>query len=148
MWGEYDSGRRLSDRISEITLWKKSLEACAEELDAEMDALTLVSRVVMLFMVKTAIYLHLYNFKDCAYFNFSSIRCIGIYYLVLSYRIVSYRIVSYLTLPYVIYGNLIFFLSYFILSYLVLPYLILSYLTLCFMNFYSELPKIFNYFKF
>ncbi|KAM9434785.1 tektin-2 [Clarias gariepinus] len=40
-WGEYDSNRRLSDRISDITDWKKSLEACAEEVDAEMDALTL-----------------------------------------------------------------------------------------------------------
>ncbi|XP_060721841.1 tektin-2 [Tachysurus vachellii] len=40
-WGEYDSTRRLSDRINDITLWKKSLEACAEELDTEMDTLTL-----------------------------------------------------------------------------------------------------------
>ncbi|KAF5904317.1 Tektin-2, partial [Clarias magur] len=40
-WGEYDSNRRLSDRISDITDWKKSLEACAEEVDTEMDALTL-----------------------------------------------------------------------------------------------------------
>ncbi|KAK3525223.1 hypothetical protein QTP86_023307 [Hemibagrus guttatus] len=40
-WGEYDSNRRLNDRISDITLWRKRLETCAEELDTEMDALTL-----------------------------------------------------------------------------------------------------------
>ncbi|KAI5087267.1 tektin-2 [Silurus meridionalis] len=40
-WGEYDSSRRLRDRINDITLSKKSLEACAEKLDMEMDALTL-----------------------------------------------------------------------------------------------------------
>ncbi|XP_036423229.1 tektin-2 [Colossoma macropomum] len=39
-WDEYDSSRRLSDRISDIARWKKSLEACAQEVDAEIDALT------------------------------------------------------------------------------------------------------------
>lgn len=48
IWGEYDNNRRLSDRISEVKLWKKSLEACAEEVDTEMDALTLVSRFITL----------------------------------------------------------------------------------------------------
>ncbi|XP_066530945.1 tektin-2 [Hoplias malabaricus] len=41
IWDEYDSSRRLSDRISDITRWKKSLEACAQEVDAEIEALTL-----------------------------------------------------------------------------------------------------------
>ncbi|XP_067267873.1 tektin-2 [Chanodichthys erythropterus] len=40
-WDEYDSSRRLSDRINDITRWKENLKACAQEVDAEMDALTL-----------------------------------------------------------------------------------------------------------
>uniref|UniRef100_A0A8C1IC51 Tektin n=2 Tax=Cyprinus carpio TaxID=7962 RepID=A0A8C1IC51_CYPCA len=40
-WDEYDSTRRLSDRINDVTRWKENLKACAQQLDAEMDALTL-----------------------------------------------------------------------------------------------------------
>ncbi|XP_016419172.1 tektin-2-like [Sinocyclocheilus rhinocerous] len=41
-WDEYDSSRRLSDRINDVTRWKENLKACAQQVDAEMDALTLV----------------------------------------------------------------------------------------------------------
>ncbi|XP_043072936.1 tektin-2 [Puntigrus tetrazona] len=40
-WDEYDSSRRLSDRVDDVTRWKDSLKACAQQVDAEMDALTL-----------------------------------------------------------------------------------------------------------
>uniref|UniRef100_A0A8C2F0R8 Tektin n=1 Tax=Cyprinus carpio TaxID=7962 RepID=A0A8C2F0R8_CYPCA len=40
-WDEYDSTRRLSDRINDVTRWKENLKACAQQVDAEMDALTL-----------------------------------------------------------------------------------------------------------
>ncbi|KAK7124517.1 hypothetical protein R3I94_018779 [Phoxinus phoxinus] len=40
-WEEYDSSRRLSDRINDVAHWKENLKACAQEVDAEMDALTL-----------------------------------------------------------------------------------------------------------
>ncbi|RXN28555.1 tektin-2 [Labeo rohita] len=40
-WDEYDSSRRLSDRINDVTHWKENLNACAQQVDAEMDALTL-----------------------------------------------------------------------------------------------------------
>ncbi|XP_042601152.1 tektin-2 [Cyprinus carpio] len=40
-WDEYDSSRRLSDRINDVTRWKENLKACAQQVDAEMDALTL-----------------------------------------------------------------------------------------------------------
>ncbi|KAG9279438.1 tektin-2 [Astyanax mexicanus] len=39
-WDEYDSSRRLNDRISDVTRWKKSLEACVQDVNAEIDALT------------------------------------------------------------------------------------------------------------
>lgn len=61
-WGEYDSNRRLSDRISDITLWKKSLETCAEEVDTEMDALTLVGRVITLLTVESEYLYFLFSF--------------------------------------------------------------------------------------
>ncbi|KAK2887481.1 hypothetical protein QQF64_013355 [Cirrhinus molitorella] len=40
-WDEYDSTRRLSDRINDVAHWKNNLNACAQQVDAEMDALTL-----------------------------------------------------------------------------------------------------------
>ncbi|XP_072530840.1 tektin-2 [Salminus brasiliensis] len=40
-WDEYDSSRRLNDRISDVTRWKKTLEAYAQDVDQEIDALTL-----------------------------------------------------------------------------------------------------------
>nr|XP_055076452.1 tektin-2 [Misgurnus anguillicaudatus]XP_055076453.1 tektin-2 [Misgurnus anguillicaudatus] len=40
-WDNYDSSRRLSDRINDVTRWKENLKACAQEVDAEMEALTL-----------------------------------------------------------------------------------------------------------
>ncbi|KAG1948680.1 tektin-2 [Pimephales promelas] len=40
-WEEYDSSRRLSDRINDVLRWKENLKACAQEVDTEMDALTL-----------------------------------------------------------------------------------------------------------
>ncbi|KAF4100636.1 hypothetical protein G5714_018832 [Onychostoma macrolepis] len=40
-WDEYDSSRRLSDRIIDVARWKENLKACAQQVDAEMDALTL-----------------------------------------------------------------------------------------------------------
>ncbi|XP_056336295.1 tektin-2 [Danio aesculapii] len=40
-WNEYDSTRKLSDRINDITRWKENLKACAQEVDEEMDALTM-----------------------------------------------------------------------------------------------------------
>ncbi|XP_051992625.1 tektin-2 isoform X2 [Xyrauchen texanus] len=40
-WDEYESSRRLSDRINDITCWKENIKACAQEVDVEMDALTL-----------------------------------------------------------------------------------------------------------
>lgn len=89
-WGEYDSSRRLSDRISDITLWKKSLEACAEELDTEMDALTLVSGVIALLMVKPATYSHINSFKDRSTFYSSSIICHASYLPMFSWQIYSW----------------------------------------------------------
>lgn len=44
-WDNYDSSRRLSDRIDDITRWKEKLKACAQEVNAEMDALTLVNNI-------------------------------------------------------------------------------------------------------
>ncbi|XP_076864124.1 tektin-2 [Brachyhypopomus gauderio] len=38
---EYDNSCRLSDRVRDITHWKKSLEACALKVDSEMDLLIL-----------------------------------------------------------------------------------------------------------
>ncbi|XP_026784135.3 tektin-2 isoform X2 [Pangasianodon hypophthalmus] len=61
MWDEYDSNRRLGDRISDITLWKKSLEACAEELDAEMDALTLTKEAAERALAATVLPLEVTN---------------------------------------------------------------------------------------
>ncbi|XP_028820571.1 tektin-2 isoform X1 [Denticeps clupeoides] len=40
-WLESDSNRRLSDRIHDISHWKELLEFCVQEVDREMDALTL-----------------------------------------------------------------------------------------------------------
>ncbi len=42
---EYDSSRRLSDRINDVTRWRENPKACAQQVDAEMDALTLVINV-------------------------------------------------------------------------------------------------------
>lgn len=85
-WGEYDSTRQLSDRINDITLWKKSLEACAEELDTEMDTLTLVSRVITLLVVKSDIFF--YNIYSLLFlFSFS------LHYIFIS---ISINILSYL----------------------------------------------------
>ncbi|XP_058261120.1 tektin-2 [Hemibagrus wyckioides] len=60
-WGEYDSNRRLSDRISDITLWKKSLETCAEEVDTEMDALTLTKEAAERALASTVLPLEVTN---------------------------------------------------------------------------------------
>uniref|UniRef100_A0A673FZU9 Tektin n=1 Tax=Sinocyclocheilus rhinocerous TaxID=307959 RepID=A0A673FZU9_9TELE len=40
-WDEYDSSWRLTDRINDVTRWKENLKACAQQVDAETDALTL-----------------------------------------------------------------------------------------------------------
>ncbi|XP_046874534.1 tektin-2 [Hypomesus transpacificus] len=40
-WNESDSSRRLTERVWDITRWRDTLEASAQELDREMDALTL-----------------------------------------------------------------------------------------------------------
>ncbi|XP_053494135.1 tektin-2 [Ictalurus furcatus] len=61
IWGEYDNNRRLSDRISEVKLWKKSLEACAEEVDTEMDALTLTKEAVERALAATVLPLEVTN---------------------------------------------------------------------------------------
>ena len=42
-WNESDSSRRLTERVWDITRWRDTLEASAQELDREMDALTLVN---------------------------------------------------------------------------------------------------------
>ncbi|XP_067111503.1 tektin-2-like [Osmerus mordax] len=41
IWNESDSSRRLTERVWGITRWRETLEASAQELDREMDALTL-----------------------------------------------------------------------------------------------------------
>ncbi|KAF4080425.1 hypothetical protein AMELA_G00171200 [Ameiurus melas] len=61
IWGEYDNNRRLSDRISEVKLWKKSLEACAEEVDTEMDALTLTKEAAERALAATVLPLEVTN---------------------------------------------------------------------------------------
>ncbi|TSO05425.1 Tektin-2 [Bagarius yarrelli] len=61
LWGEYDSSRRLSDRISDVTLWKRSLQACAEELDAEMEALTLTKEAAERALAATVLPLEVTN---------------------------------------------------------------------------------------
>ncbi|XP_060760069.1 tektin-2 [Neoarius graeffei] len=61
LWGEYDSNRQLNDRIGDITLWKKSLEACAEELDKEMDALTLAKEAAERALAATVLPLEVTN---------------------------------------------------------------------------------------
>ncbi|XP_041738726.1 tektin-2 isoform X2 [Coregonus clupeaformis] len=40
-WDTSDSSRRLSDRIWDISRWRETLESCAQEVEKEMDALTL-----------------------------------------------------------------------------------------------------------
>uniref|UniRef100_UPI003AAA29FB tektin-2 n=1 Tax=Centroberyx gerrardi TaxID=166262 RepID=UPI003AAA29FB len=40
-WDESDNSRRLSDRVWDVARWKEALEACAQEVDREMEALTL-----------------------------------------------------------------------------------------------------------
>ncbi|KAJ8000303.1 hypothetical protein DPEC_G00203440 [Dallia pectoralis] len=40
-WDEVNSSRRLSDRIWDLSRWRDTLESCAQEVDKEMDALTL-----------------------------------------------------------------------------------------------------------
>ncbi|KAL2079973.1 hypothetical protein ACEWY4_023766 [Coilia grayii] len=39
-WDEHDSSRKLSDRVHDLTQWKGKLEACAKDVDKEMDVLT------------------------------------------------------------------------------------------------------------
>ncbi|XP_063041923.1 tektin-2 isoform X2 [Engraulis encrasicolus] len=39
-WDETDSSRKLSDRIDVLNQWKTKLEACAKDVDKEMDVLT------------------------------------------------------------------------------------------------------------
>ncbi|XP_061597322.1 tektin-2 [Cololabis saira] len=41
VWDESETRRRLSDRVWDVTRWKEALEACAQEVDKEMEALTL-----------------------------------------------------------------------------------------------------------
>uniref|UniRef100_A0A674CR06 Tektin n=1 Tax=Salmo trutta TaxID=8032 RepID=A0A674CR06_SALTR len=40
-WDKSDSSRRLSDRIWDISRWRETLESCIQEVEKEMDALTL-----------------------------------------------------------------------------------------------------------
>ncbi|XP_058474357.1 tektin-2 [Solea solea] len=40
-WDERDTSHRLSDRIWGVARWREALEACAQKVDEEMDALTL-----------------------------------------------------------------------------------------------------------
>lgn len=42
-WDESDTSHRLSDRAWDVARWKEALEACTQEVDREMEALTLVS---------------------------------------------------------------------------------------------------------
>lgn len=42
-WDESDTSRRLSDRAGDVARWKEALESCTQEVDKEMEALTLVS---------------------------------------------------------------------------------------------------------
>ncbi|XP_034016019.1 tektin-2 [Thalassophryne amazonica] len=41
IWDENETSCRLSDRIWDVARWKEALEACAQKLDEEMEALTL-----------------------------------------------------------------------------------------------------------
>lgn len=41
-WDESDTRRRLSDRVWDVSRWKEALETCAQKVDEEMEALTLV----------------------------------------------------------------------------------------------------------
>ncbi|KAJ8273410.1 hypothetical protein GJAV_G00101310 [Gymnothorax javanicus] len=40
-WDKIDNSRRLRDRITDLTRWKEDLAACAQEVDSEMEVLTL-----------------------------------------------------------------------------------------------------------
>lgn len=42
-WDESDTSHRLSDRAWDVARWKEALEICAQEVDKEMESLTLVS---------------------------------------------------------------------------------------------------------
>lgn len=41
-WDESDTSHRLRDRVWDVARWKEVLESCAQKVDEEMEALTLV----------------------------------------------------------------------------------------------------------
>lgn len=41
-WNEHDNGTRLAERIDEVEKWKQELDKCLGEVNAEIDALTLM----------------------------------------------------------------------------------------------------------
>ncbi|MEE6525478.1 hypothetical protein FKM82_025524, partial [Ascaphus truei] len=41
-WDEHDNRTRLCDRIDEVDKWRKDLDKCLSDVDAEIDALTLI----------------------------------------------------------------------------------------------------------
>nr|XP_020497969.1 tektin-2 [Labrus bergylta] len=54
-WDESDTSRRLSDRAWDVARWKDVLEACAQKVDEEMEALTLSKEQVEQALAATAV---------------------------------------------------------------------------------------------
>ena len=46
-WDESDTSRRLGARLWDVTRCRDSLESCAVEVDQEMEALTLVTSMLL-----------------------------------------------------------------------------------------------------
>ncbi|XP_064204867.1 tektin-2 isoform X1 [Anguilla rostrata] len=54
-WDKSDNSRRLRDRITDLSRWKENLAACAREVDAEMEALTLTKEELERTLAATAL---------------------------------------------------------------------------------------------
>ncbi|KAF7669652.1 hypothetical protein LDENG_00159080 [Lucifuga dentata] len=55
VWDESNTSRRLSDRVWDIARWKEALEACAQKVDEEMEALTLCKEQTEKALAATAV---------------------------------------------------------------------------------------------
>ncbi|XP_029920000.1 tektin-2 [Myripristis murdjan] len=54
-WDESDNSGRLRDRVQDVARWKEALEACAQEVDKEMEALTLCKEQTEQALAATAV---------------------------------------------------------------------------------------------
>ncbi|XP_061112138.1 tektin-2 isoform X2 [Conger conger] len=54
-WDKTDNSRRLRDRINDLTRWKDNLASCAQEVDTEMETLTLTKEELERMLAATAL---------------------------------------------------------------------------------------------